>query len=137
MVLVALPSVNLDALQSAIDEQLSTLPRASMTKTALEHSKIISVENREEALAFSNAYAPEHLIINTEDAASYVDGISNAGSVFLGRFTPESVGDYASGRPKIVFIGFMVVTQEPIMCCRRTVVLGCTVAFHWMHSRRR
>ena len=95
--LVALPDVRLDALQEAIDHQLSTLPRASMTKQSLQNSKIIRVQDREEALTFSNAYAPEHLIINTRDADSYVDGINNAGSVFLGPYTPESVGDYASG----------------------------------------
>ena len=96
--LVALPSVDLDALQTAIDEQLATLPRAAMAKKSLENSKIIQVQDRAEALDFSNAYAPEHLIINTQDADSYVPGIMNAGSVFLGRYTPESVGDYASGR---------------------------------------
>eukprot|EP00210_Caulerpa_lentillifera_P006259 g5978.t1 len=96
-VLVALPSFDVSSLKLALDKQLSTLPRAEMTKKSLSNSKIVLVKNREEALRFSNYYAPEHLIINTEDADDYVDGIMNAGSVFLGRYTPESVGDYASG----------------------------------------
>lgn len=100
-VLVALPSFDVPSLELALDLQLSTLPRAEMTKKSLSNSKIVLVDNKDQALEFSNCYAPEHLIINTEDADDYVDGISNAGSVFLGRYTPESVGDYASGKQRV------------------------------------
>lgn len=98
MVLVALPSVDIEALHSVLLEELERLPRATVTRKALENSKIVQVQSKDEALAFSNAYAPEHLIINTEDADQYVEGVTNAGSVFLGKYTPESVGDYASGK---------------------------------------
>lgn len=66
VVLVALPSFDVSALELALDHQLSTLPRAEMTKKSLSNSKIVLVENKDEALEFSNCYAPEHLIINTE-----------------------------------------------------------------------
>ncbi|CAD7701641.1 unnamed protein product [Ostreobium quekettii] len=96
-VLVALPDADVPAIQAAVETQLSSLPRAEVTRLALSHSKVVRAADRAEALRFSNAYAPEHLIINTADAEDYLPGISNAGSVFLGRWTPESVGDYASG----------------------------------------
>lgn len=65
--------------------------------TALSLHMCLQVSSREEAIAFSNLYAPEHLIINTADAEDWLPHITDAGSVFLGRWTPESVGDYASG----------------------------------------
>lgn len=130
--LVALPSVDIDALQSAIDDQLATLPRALVTQKALQSSKIIQVENRDQALEFANAYAPEHLIINTDDAESYVDGICNAGSVFLGRYTPESVGDYASGEISTLKRALEDFMQGQIMCCRRMDAHGCTVEYPWI-----
>eukprot|EP01025_Chloroclados_australasicus_P069225 TRINITY_DN9731_c0_g2_i1.p1 TRINITY_DN9731_c0_g2~~TRINITY_DN9731_c0_g2_i1.p1 ORF type:complete len:493 (-),score=62.05 TRINITY_DN9731_c0_g2_i1:740-1999(-) len=97
VVLVALPDVDLAALQTEVDKQCSALPRAEITKQALTHSFVIKVGSREEAIAVSNLYAPEHLIVNIEDAESMLPQIDNAGSVFLGRWTPESVGDFASG----------------------------------------
>merc|ERR1711976_886817 len=66
-------------------------------KKALAHSYVVKVASKEAALEFSNMYAPEHLIINTGDAEDWVDGVESAGSLFLGRHTPESMGDYASG----------------------------------------
>jgi histidinol dehydrogenase len=63
----------------------------------LTHSRIISVDSVDAAVEISNLYAPEHLIVNIEDAESILPKLDNAGSVFLGRWTPESVGDYASG----------------------------------------
>lgn len=97
MVLIALPDANVASIQSAIDRQLSTLPRAEVTRRALYHSKILRASSADDAIRFSNAYAPEHLIINTADAEAWLPRVVNAGSVFLGRWTPESVGDYASG----------------------------------------
>lgn len=61
------------------------------------HAAALQVRSKADAIAFSNRYAPEHLIVNVEDAESWLDALDNAGSVFLGRWTPESVGDYASG----------------------------------------
>lgn len=95
---MALPGVNIDKIQEAIQNVLQKLPRAEITRKALSHSKIIKAKDIDEAMAFSNLYAPEHLIVNIEDAESTLSQIKHAGSVFLGRYTPESVGDYASGK---------------------------------------
>lgn len=97
VILVALPGVDIEAIEEAIETNLASLPRADVTRLALDHSKIMLVKDKEEAIMVSNMYAPEHLIVNTNDAESYLQHINNAGSVFLGRWTPESVGDYASG----------------------------------------
>ena len=77
--------------------QVAALPRRDIIRAALSKSFILLCDSREEALSFSNDYAPEHLCIQTDDAEDYVDGIINAGSIFLGHYTPESAGDYASG----------------------------------------
>ena len=77
--------------------QLNKLPRKEIAEKALENSKIIIVKSLEEAIAFTNEYAPEHLIISTKSYMVVSENIVNAGSVFLGNMTPESAGDYASG----------------------------------------
>lgn len=80
-----------------VERQLAQLPRQEIASRALESSKIILVRDRAEALALTNRYAPEHLIIETADYLELAQGVVNAGSVFLGSYTPESAGDYASG----------------------------------------
>ncbi|MCH2234228.1 MAG: histidinol dehydrogenase [Crocinitomicaceae bacterium] len=80
-----------------VQSQVEQLSRKDIAKEALKASRFISLENRDEIVEFSNLYAPEHLIINTVDEDYYIENISNAGSVFLGQYTPESAGDYASG----------------------------------------
>jgi histidinol dehydrogenase len=80
-----------------IENQLLKLPRMEIAKIALNSSQFILLNSIEEALEISNLYAPEHLILAVENPRQYVSKITNAGSVFLGNFTPESVGDYASG----------------------------------------
>lgn len=80
-----------------VERQLALLPRQEIAARALESSKIILVRDRAEALALTNRYAPEHLIIETADYLDLAEGVVNAGSVFLGSLTPESAGDYASG----------------------------------------
>jgi len=82
---------------SEIKRQLNELPRKELCEQSLQHSRIIVLKDHNEAIAFTNAYAPEHLIIETKDYAALAEQITNAGSVFLGHFTPESAGDYASG----------------------------------------
>ena len=77
--------------------QLEDLPRKNFAAKALENSFTLITESIDGAIEFSNKYAPEHLIINVKNASDYVSKISNAGSVFLGEFSPESAGDYASG----------------------------------------
>jgi histidinol dehydrogenase len=80
-----------------IEIQLEQLPRKELAKKSLENSKIIVVKTLEEAVEMTNEYAPEHLIISTRYYMGVASNIINAGSVFLGNYTPESAGDYASG----------------------------------------
>jgi len=87
----------IDETLSAIKVQLDELPRKDIAAKALENSKAILLNNMSECMSFSNQYAPEHLIIASENAAQYTDDITNAGSVFLGNYSCESAGDYASG----------------------------------------
>ncbi|GBF95053.1 hypothetical protein Rsub_07554 [Raphidocelis subcapitata] len=97
VVLLALPGVDLDAVQMEVSRQCDALPRADTARKALAHSCVVQVSGKEEACRISNTYAPEHLIVNVEDAESWLPALDNAGSIFMGRWTPESVGDYASG----------------------------------------
>lgn len=80
-----------------VEKQLAELPRKEIATQSIEHSKIIIVRNIEEAIAITNEYAPEHLIISTQNYLEIGEQIENAGSIFLGNYTPESAGDYASG----------------------------------------
>jgi histidinol dehydrogenase len=83
--------------QAALHSQLQTLPRREIAAMALENSKLILLKEQEEILDMVNLYAPEHLIIMTGNYRALADRVVNAGSVFLGDYTPESAGDYASG----------------------------------------
>lgn len=80
-----------------VERQLNELPRKEIAVKALENSKLIIVANKQEAMDLSNVYAPEHLIIQTNDYEALAEKVMNAGSVFLGRYACESAGDYASG----------------------------------------
>lgn len=80
-----------------VERQLNELPRKEIAVKALENSKLIVVANKQEAMDLSNVYAPEHLIIQTNDYEALAEKVVNAGSVFLGRYACESAGDYASG----------------------------------------
>ena len=80
-----------------VERQLAGLPRHEIAAKSLENSKLILVKDLDEALELTNAYAPEHLIIETENYMEVAGRVTNAGSVFLGSLTPESAGDYASG----------------------------------------
>ncbi|WP_027377401.1 histidinol dehydrogenase [Kaistella palustris] len=80
-----------------IEKQLAELPRNEIAKTALVNSRFILLKSIDEAIEMSNFYAPEHLILAVDNSGSYISKIQNAGSIFLGNYTPESAGDYASG----------------------------------------
>lgn len=80
-----------------VERQLQQLPRSEIARQSLAHSKLILVSSMEEAVAMTNEYAPEHLIIETRAYMQVAEQIRNAGSIFLGHYTPESAGDYASG----------------------------------------
>ena len=85
------------AVQVEVERQLALLPRKEIAEKSLENSKLIVVNSMDEAIEMTNAYAPEHLIIETANYMSVAEKVVNAGSVFLGSLTPESAGDYASG----------------------------------------
>lgn len=87
----------LDAAAAAVERQLATLPRAELARAALAHSRLIEVADLAEALSVSNDYAPEHLILNVAEPRALLPAVRNAGSVFLGAWSPEAVGDYCSG----------------------------------------
>lgn len=85
------------AVKDEVERQLDLLPRKEIAARSLANSKLIVVKDMEEAVEMTNAYAPEHLIVETENYMAVAEQIVNAGSVFLGALTPESAGDYASG----------------------------------------
>jgi histidinol dehydrogenase len=87
----------LESVKSEVDKQVKQLPRKNIALKALENSKMILLPTLDDCMEFSNIYAPEHLIINTSDPNSAAKNVRNAGSVFLGNFSCESAGDYASG----------------------------------------
>ena len=84
-------------LQAEIERQLAALPRRELTAKALAHSRLVLLHDTDELMELVNRYAPEHLIIQCADYRAVADRVVNAGSVFLGAYTPESAGDYASG----------------------------------------
>jgi histidinol dehydrogenase len=96
-VLVANSREIIDQTIEAIAAQLKQLPRKDIAAQAIANSYAILVDDMEAGIAFSNTYAPEHLIVSTDDYERFIPLIVNAGSVFLGSLTPESAGDYASG----------------------------------------
>ena len=81
----------------ATDQQLDELPRKEIAEKALENSRVVILEKESDQLELINAYAPEHLILATKNAEEMALKVRNAGSVFIGNYTPESAGDYASG----------------------------------------
>lgn len=97
VILVANNKAIVSAIQLEIDLQLSALPRKDFATKALANSKAIILKNQDQAIDLINAYAPEHLILAIDNALQIADKIMNAGSVFIGNYSPESVGDYASG----------------------------------------
>ncbi len=97
VLLVALHEEIITAVKQEIEKQLSLLPRREMAAAALQNSRAFLVHDLQEGLALVNAYAPEHLIIACKNDEEVAAGVINAGSVFLGNYSPESAGDYASG----------------------------------------
>lgn len=85
------------AVKKAIDEQLPKLSRNKIAEQSIARGTIIIVDSIKEAIEISNRYAPEHLILQVEDADNYVNSITSAGAVFLGKWATESLGDYVTG----------------------------------------
>jgi histidinol dehydrogenase len=97
VVLVSSSASVIDRVLAAIDEQVGVLPRAEIARKALANSRAFVVRDGEQAMELLNEYAPEHLILSCEQPERLAEAVINAGSVFLGHYSPESVGDYASG----------------------------------------
>jgi len=97
VLLVASSMAIIDAVKEQINIQLNELPRKEIAAAALKHSRFIVMENSTDAFNFLNEYAAEHLIIASENALELSEKVINAGSIFLGNYSPESAGDYASG----------------------------------------
>lgn len=94
---VDLSDEKLGAIEDELHRQAMALPRVDIVKGSIEHSITVRVRDVEEAMSVSNEYAPEHLILHLRNAEAAVEKVSNAGSVFIGEWTPESVGDYSAG----------------------------------------
>jgi histidinol dehydrogenase len=97
VILITTSDTVIEKVQACIQEQLNELPRKEIAEKTLANSKMILLNNLEEAIEFSNLYAPEHLILSCKHEDSLQTKIISAGSVFIGNYSPESVGDYASG----------------------------------------
>ena len=97
VVLVSTSQKLIAAVEAEVKAQLLALPRKDIAEKAIQNSRLIYVEDDSMAIEMINAYGPEHFIICTSNEDFYVDHVQNAGSVFIGNFTPESAGDYASG----------------------------------------
>ena len=97
VLLITTSEAKLHEVQKEVERQLDLLPRKDIAAQALDNSRYVLVSNLEEAMALSNAYAPEHLILQTENYEQLAEKVVNAGSVFLGKYACESAGDYASG----------------------------------------
>ncbi|KAK2594992.1 trifunctional histidinol dehydrogenase [Conoideocrella luteorostrata] len=97
LIAVDLNEEQLKAIDDEVHNQAMALPRVDIVRGSIAHSVTVQVKTMEEAMRISNEYAPEHLILQVNDAAKIVDRVMNAGSVFIGEWTPESVGDYSAG----------------------------------------
>ena len=97
VIMVSTSEKLIDAVSEEIEVQLKDLPRKAIADKAIENSRLILVGSEAEALELINEYGPEHFIICSENENYFVEGVRNAGSVFIGNYTPESAGDYASG----------------------------------------
>ncbi|ORX55111.1 hypothetical protein DM01DRAFT_1304737 [Hesseltinella vesiculosa] len=94
---VDLTDIQLQAIEDQVHEQAIRLPRVDIIRQSIPKSYVLRVGSLQQAIQFSNEYAPEHLILHTDNARDLVKDINNAGSVFVGHYSPESMGDYASG----------------------------------------
>ncbi|RYH74548.1 histidinol dehydrogenase [Flavobacteriaceae bacterium 144Ye] len=97
VILVTTSKAMASQVEDEVKKQLEILPRKSVAEQSISNSKIVYLNSNIEALELINEYAPEHFIVCAKDEAFFIDGIINAGSVFIGNYTPESAGDYASG----------------------------------------
>ena len=97
VILISTSEKLIEAVEREVELQMEELPRKNMAQRSIANSKLIYLENKELAIDIINEYGPEHFIVCTADDDFYVENVANAGSVFIGNYTPESAGDYASG----------------------------------------
>jgi len=97
VIFVSLSKSLINDVEKCINDQIENLDRKDFINKSISNSKLIFFDNKEDAVEFINQYAPEHYIINVQDESFFIDNIVSAGSVFIGNYTPESAGDYASG----------------------------------------
>jgi phosphoribosyl-ATP pyrophosphohydrolase/phosphoribosyl-AMP cyclohydrolase/histidinol dehydrogenase len=97
LIAVGMNESQLGAVEDELHKQAIALPRVDIVRGAIEHSFTLAVDTMEEAMQLSNQYAPEHLILQVDEAEKVAEMVENAGSVFIGQWTPESVGDYSAG----------------------------------------
>jgi histidinol dehydrogenase len=97
VILLSPSTALLDRVAAEVERQRAELPRGAIAAKALTQSRLIAVESLAQAVEVSNRYAPEHLILQVAEPRALLDDIDSAGSIFLGQWTPESVGDYCSG----------------------------------------
>lgn len=115
VILVATSERTADAVIAEIERQLPTLERADVITKALEnHGCVVIADTTPDALAYANAWAPEHLTIHTANARADADSVPNAGSVFIGEWTPEAAGDYATGANHILPTGGLARSYGPL-----------------------
>ncbi len=105
VLLVSNETTVLDAVETEIERQLATLPRAEIARRALDASRLVEVDSLEAAFDVSNAYAPEHLILALREPRRWLDRVEAAGSIFLGDWAPEALGDYCSGTNHVLPTG--------------------------------
>ncbi len=97
VIMLTLSNKMAKCVEAEVQSQLETLPRSDIARRALQNARLIIVQGRAQMLEIANIYAPEHLILQCADPEALIAGVQNAGSVFVGPYTPESLGDYASG----------------------------------------
>lgn len=119
LVAVGMNSTHIAAIQNELVRQSLVLPRCDIVKVAISKSFILAVETMDEAFDFSNAYAPEHLILNLDDAESYLPKINNAGSVFVGPYSPE--------RYYLSHVVAATMPPEPTTLSQRMDTRACTL----------
>jgi histidinol dehydrogenase len=105
VILLATAADFVELVRSEIEAQLRTLPRAEVARRALKHARFVVVESIDAAISISNDYAPEHLILALHDPTAYLPKVQAAGSVFLGNYAPETLGDYCSGTNHVLPTG--------------------------------
>ena len=140
LIAVDLDEKELSAIEDELHAQANALPRVDIVRGAIEHSVTLVVRDIEEAMRYSNQYAPEHLILQVANAEDVVEKVENAGSVFIGPWTPESVGDYSAGvnhslRKTAVLVELLYSTDRYHVSQRPMATLSSTLVSTLLHSQ--